>query len=74
VDDEGRIFVKRFEGIENTKRIYCEVFDPQGRYLTDIIFPINMLPGLFKRGKLYTVEEDEEGYRVIKRYKVKWNL
>jgi hypothetical protein len=33
-----------------------------------------MLPGLFKKGKLYTIEEDEEGYRVVKRYKVKWNL
>lgn len=74
LDDEGRIFVKKFEGIENSKRIYCEVFDSQGRYITDIIFPINMLPGLFKKGKLYTIEEDEEGYRVVKRYKVKWNL
>lgn len=74
VDDEGRIFVKRFEEIAHSKRIYCEVFDPQGRYMTDIIFPINMLPGLFKKGKLYAVEEDEEGYRVIKRYKVKWKL
>jgi len=74
LDDEGRIFVKKFEGIENSKRIYCEVFDSQGKYITDIIFPINMLPGLFKKGKLYTIEEDEEGYRVVKRYKVKWDL
>jgi len=73
LDDEGRIFVKRFEGIEQSKRIYAEVFDPQGRYITDIIFPINKLPGLFKKGKLYTIEEDEEGFRVVKRYKVKWN-
>lgn len=74
LDDEGRIFVKKFEGVEQGKRIYAEVFDQQGRYITDIIFPINMLPGPFKKGKLYTVEEDEEGYRVVKRYKVKWNL
>jgi hypothetical protein len=74
LDDEGRIFVKKFEEVEQSKRIYAEVFDPQGRYITDIIFPINMLPGLFKEGKLYTIEEDEEGYRVVKRYKVKWDI
>jgi len=27
-----------------------------------------------KKGKLYTVEEDEEGYQVVKRYHIKWTI
>ena len=27
---------------------------------------------VWKKQKLYTIEEDEEGYQVVKRYKVNW--
>lgn len=30
------------------------------------------VPGVIKKRELYTVEEDEEGYQVVKRYKVTW--
>jgi hypothetical protein len=73
-DDEGRLFVRRFEEAEKGERIYCEVFDPQGRYLTDIVFPEKKIPALFQGGKIYTREEDEDGYQVVKRYKIKWKF
>jgi hypothetical protein len=32
-----------------------------------------MRPRVWKKKKLYTIEEDEEGFQVVKRYKVKWS-
>ncbi len=29
---------------------------------------------VWKKGKLYTIERDEEGYQYVKRYKVNWNI
>lgn len=72
LDDESRIFVKRFEKVEKGDRHFIEVFDPQGRYITNVILPSNMLPCVIRKGKLYTIEETEEGYEVVKRYKVFW--
>ena len=71
-NDEGRLFVRRFEEAEKGERIYCEIFDPQGRYLTDFAFPEKKIPALFHSGKVYIREEDEDGYQVVKRYKIKW--
>ncbi len=72
LDDEGRIYVRRFEKVEDSHRHFIEVFDSQGRYLTNIILPLEVLPTLFYKGKLYTIEETEEGFEVIKRYKTIW--
>jgi len=72
VDSEGRIFVRRFEAVDKGDRLFCEVFDPQGRYITNIVFPEKVIPALFHDGKLYTREEDEEGSPSVKRYKLKF--
>jgi hypothetical protein len=74
VDGEGRIFVRRFEEADKGERIYCEIFDQEGRYLTDFIFPEKTIPILFRGNNLFTREEDSEGYQVIIRYQVKWKL
>ena len=71
VDSEGRIFVRRFEAVDKGERLLCEVFDSQGRYITDIVFPEKIIPMLFHDGRLYTREEDEQGYLSVKRYKLK---
>ena len=34
--------------------------------------PLEFQPQAFRKSKLYTVEEDEEGYQYVKRYKVTW--
>ena len=51
---------------------YCDVFDPEGRYLARV--PVYDRPVVIKKEKLYTVEEDEEGYQVVKRYHIKWTI
>ncbi len=68
-DDKGRIFVQTREKIDEAGYIY-DVFDSQGKYIVKII--IKGYPILWKRGKLYTVEDDENGNPIVKRYDVKW--
>jgi len=70
LDDEGRIFVQTWEKIGDEEIYYHDVFDPEGKYIGKI--PLRMIPFVCKMGKLYTIEEDEEGYQVVKRYKVSW--
>lgn len=71
LDDEGRIFVQTWEKVREEEDIYYhDVFDPEGRYVAKV--PLRLRPITCKWGKLYSIEEDEEGYQVVKRYKVTW--
>jgi len=71
LDDEGRLFVLTSEKAENKESYYYDIFDPEGKYIAKVLFNINS-PLFFKKGKLYTIEEDEDGYQYVKRYKVTW--
>jgi len=75
VDEEGKIYVRTNEkaGAENS--FFYDVFDAEGKYI--VKFPlktIKKIPLVWKKNKLYSVEEDEEGFQVVKRYKVEWNI
>jgi len=70
LDDESRIFVQTWEKIGDQDVYYYDVFDPEGRYVAKV--PIRYRAITCKKGKLYSLEEDEDGYHVIKRYKVTW--
>jgi len=70
-DDEGRIFVRTYKKTEEGK-YYNDVFDSEGKYIARI--SLKYRPIVWKNQKLYTIEEDEDGYQYVKRYKVTWNL
>ena len=70
VDDEGKIFVQTYEKTEGEEGFYYDVFDYEGRFFVKI--PLKIGPRVWKKSKLYSVEEDEDGYQYIKRYKVTW--
>lgn len=69
IDDSGRIFVQSHK--KESNGYYYDVFDAEGKYIANI--PLRTRPRVQKKSKLYTIEEDEEGYQVVKRYKVTWN-
>jgi hypothetical protein len=71
-DDEGHILVRRYEKQENEQGGLVDIFDSDGRYMAQVRLKMNLL--IFKKGHMYTIEEDEEGFRVVKRYKVNWNM
>jgi hypothetical protein len=70
VDDQGRIFVRTYERVSEDDKYYYDVFDSEGKYMAKI--PLGARPQSWKKGKLYTIEEDEGGCQVVKRYKVTW--
>ncbi|MCJ7618344.1 MAG: 6-bladed beta-propeller [Desulfobacterales bacterium] len=71
VDENGRIFVQTNERQMDNDEFYFDVFEPDGKYIAKI--PLKTFPEYWKNGKMYTAEEDENGYLYIKRYKVIWN-
>jgi len=71
IDEEYRIFVQTWEKPEEREGYFYDVFDPEGKFITKTVFPFP--PRIWKKNKLYTIEEDEEGYRYVKRYNVSWN-
>jgi len=70
LDDEARIVVQTWEKTEDRERYYYDVFDPEGKYIAKVSFKFR--PQIWNKNKLYTIEEDEEGYQYVKRYKVTW--
>lgn len=74
VDDEERIFVKTYEQVEGKEDLfYFDVFESGGKYITMVPIQASLNRySIWKRNKLYTIEEDKEGYQVVKRYKVTW--
>ena len=72
IDEEGRIFVMTWQRVEGKEWFYHDIIDSLGRYIAKI--PLKGHPRVWKNGKFYTIEEDENGYRYVKRYKVTWKI
>ena len=74
VDEEGRCYVLSWEKNQGTKEYYLDIFDSEGIYIAKVPIEVNLnRNSVWKKYKLYTIEEDEEGFQVVKRYKVTWN-
>jgi hypothetical protein len=70
IDEKGRIFVRTFEKGKKEGEYICDIFDPEGRFISQI--PLKANPALWKNNKLYATEESDEGYILIKCFKVSW--
>jgi hypothetical protein len=70
VDEKGRIYVQLFERQMDGDKFYYDVFGPESRYITKV--RLNALPQYWKNNKMYSIKKDEEGFQVVKRYKVTW--
>lgn len=69
--EDGKIYVGTWEKTGDGKGFFYDVFDKEGKYINKL--PLTIRPWIWKKGKIYTVEDDEDGYHLVKRYKVKWN-
>lgn len=73
VDDLGNLWVETNEEKqeEGNTLVAHDVFNEDGIYEAKVWLDISL--GLFRNGKMYTRETDEEtGYRVYKRYRINW--
>jgi hypothetical protein len=72
-DEKGNIFVKTYEKSKDSSGDYYDVFDAEGYFITKVLLKAAPeLPIIWKKNKLYTIEEDEDGLQMVKRYKVTW--
>ena len=71
-DDEGRTYVQTYDKTEDGEADYYDVFDSEGKYIAR--FSLKYWAIVWKKQKLYTIEEDEDGFQVVKRYKVTWKI
>lgn len=73
VDDEGRIYAMTWERqVEEEYVVYYDVFTSEGKYLAKI--PLQLRTQAIKNNKLYTIEVDESGFYVVRRYKAIWRI
>jgi hypothetical protein len=74
-DDKERIFVQTYQRIEGEKSFFFhDVFDADGKYIAKVPVLANLnRNAVWKKDKLYTIDEDDNGLPLIKRYKVTWN-
>lgn len=71
-DDRGWLLVLTYEPTDSGSGRVTDVFDGDGRFLAQLSLP--KIPTVWKNGKAYAIEEDADGYPVVKRYAVTWNL
>lgn len=70
LDEEDRVFVRTWNKGENKGEFIIDVFNSEGLYIAR--FPSKMDIRVWKNGKAYSYEENEEGFKVIKIFKVLW--
>ena len=70
IDEEGRLIVRTYGRGKKDEEFISDVFDTEGKLITS--FSSKASPRLWKNGKLYAIEENEDGINVIKRYTYRW--
>jgi hypothetical protein len=72
-DEKGNIFVRTYEKSKDSSGYYYDVFDFEGYFITKVLLKsAPELPIIWKKNKLYTIEEDKDGLQMVKRYKITW--
>jgi hypothetical protein len=69
LSDLGHLFVQTYEKADGGMLVH-DIFDAEGRFIGRI--PLKPTGLEILNGKCYALEEDEEGYQVVKRYAVTW--
>ena len=79
VDDLGHLFVQTWERTPDNRQDIHDIFDAEGRFIGRVPLNrhadlINPKVRLIQSGKYYAIEPDAEGYEVVKRYSIVWDL
>lgn len=70
LDENDRIIVRTWEKGQDKDEFVHDIFDPEGRFISQFTSKINV--SVWKNGKAYAADENEEGFNIIKCYKVSW--
>ena len=69
LSDLGHVVVQTWEKTKDGKSVH-DIFDAEGRFIGRI--PLKPSGIEILKGKYYALEEDEDGYQLVKRYAVTW--
>lgn len=70
IDEADRIIVRTWEKGEKNDEFIHDIFDSEGRFIAQFVSKVNV--GIWKNGKAYAIDENDEGFQVIKRYSIRW--
>jgi hypothetical protein len=70
LDEEGRLFVRSYKKGKEKDVFFLDVFGADGKYFSTLATKTN--PRIWKNGKMYSIEENDDGIKIIKRYSVSW--
>lgn len=70
LDEKGRMIVRTWEKGKGEDEFVNDIFDPEGRYIAQITSDI--VVSVWKNGKAYAIDENEDGFNVINKYSVRW--
>lgn len=68
--DDGRLLVQTFEKGKARREYYWDIFDAEGRYVFRFLSKTEFQA--WRGGKLYGIEEDEDGFKILKCYRTRW--
>jgi len=70
-DDEGKTYV-RTNSQDEKGDFYFDVFDSEGRYIAKFSRPWVEMPGVIKKGKMYSINLDRNELPLLRRYRMVW--
>lgn len=71
VDEGSNMYVRTNEKAGDDKGDYFDVFDSTGRFLTKVsLHAVRRMPVVWRKDRVYAVEEDKDGNRSICRYRI----
>jgi hypothetical protein len=65
-DEKGWIFIGTLKKASIPNRTIFDIFDQDGHYLNEVSWPMGAC--MIENGKLYSIEIDEDGYAVVRRF------
>jgi hypothetical protein len=71
VSDDGRLLVRTYEKGKAKKEYFWDAFDAEGRFVFRI--PLKADLRIWRGGKLYGIEEDEDGFKIMKCFRTRWD-
>jgi hypothetical protein len=70
-DDQGRIIINTHTFLAGPKTAFYDVFSSEGKFFANFELPYYSQL-IWKNGRLYVVDEDDEGYPLVRVFKVRW--
>ena len=70
LDEQDRLFVRTWVKGKEDGAYIIDVFDAEGRFISQLESKLDLR--MWKGDKVYGLEENEDGFMLVKRYKVSW--